>query len=88
MSDSDDHDVITPDDFKIVAQDDFGNKWSLGDIRRRPLQQKFKSVSYKNLPVFNHSLLVIPNEQIGKVNRSLNEAQARGSWPAKIWIFL
>ena len=56
------------DDLKVVTlQDKRGHKWSLGEIRRNPLKQKFQNVSYDALP------------KLSKINNSINTPDLIGT---------
>ena len=60
------------DDFKIVSsEDNRGHKWTLGEIRRNPLKQKFQNVYFDDLPKFpkiNGSINA--PDLIGTINRT------------------
>ena len=63
---------INSDDFKIVTSPDKdGHRWLFGEIRRNPLKQKFKNVSFEDLPKFSeiNTSLHTP-DLIGTINRT------------------
>lgn len=65
---------ILPDDLKIVDFDsESGEKWTLGEIRRSPLKQKFHNVSVENLPKLM-DFKIYNSDLIGTINRTKNEA--------------
>lgn len=69
--------VISVEDFKIVDIDvDKGRSWSLGDVRRTPLNQKYQHVSYKSLPKLSKLLTSpITKDSVGLTNRTNDQAQ-------------
>ena len=65
--------ALIVDDFKVVTlQDKRGHKWSLGEIRRNPLKQKFQNVSYEDLPKLSSKINNSINtpDLIGTINRT------------------
>ena len=60
------------DDFKIVtSQDDRGHKWTLGEIRRNPLKQKFQNIPFDDLPnITNINGSTNTPDLIGTINRT------------------
>ena len=60
------------DDFKIVSSpDNRGHKWTLGEIRRNPLKQKFQNVYYDDLPKLpNINGSINTPDLIGTINRT------------------
>lgn len=60
------------DDFKIVSSDDKrGHKWTLGEIRRNPLKQKFQNVYFDDLPKLpNINGSINTPDLIGTINRT------------------
>ena len=60
------------DDFKIVtSQDKHGHKWTLGEIRRNPLKQKFQNIPFDDLPnITNINGSINTPDLIGTINRT------------------
>ena len=60
------------DDFKIVSsQDNRGHKWTLGEIRRNPLKQKFQNIPFDDLPKLpNINGSTNTPDLIGTINRT------------------
>ena len=60
------------DDFKIVSsQDNRGHKWTLGEIRRNPLKQKFQNIPFDDLPKLpNINGSINTPDLIGTINRT------------------
>ena len=60
------------DDFKIVSsEDNRGHKWTLGEIRRNPLKQKFQNVYFDDLPKLpNINGSINTPDLIGTINRT------------------
>ena len=60
------------DDFKIVSsQDKRGHKWTLGEIRRNPLKQKFQNIPFDDLPKLpNINGSINTPDLIGTINRT------------------
>ena len=65
------NDQFIPDDMKIVGFDDQNNdKWTLGEIRRFPLNQKYLNLSLSELPKLNYREFDASKESIGQENRT------------------
>ena len=60
------------DDFKVVSsQDNHGHKWTLGEIRRNPLKQKFQNIPFDDLPKLpNINGSINTPDLIGTINRT------------------
>ena len=60
------------DDFKIVSSpDNRGHKWTLGEIRRNPLKQKFQNIPFDDLPKLpNINDSINTPDLIGTINRT------------------
>ena len=60
------------DDFKIVSSpDNRGHKWTLGEIRRNPLKQKFQNIPFDDLPKLpNINGSINTPDLIGTINRT------------------
>ena len=64
--------VWKSDDFKIITPEDkLGHKWTLGELRRYPLEENFHNVLYDDLPklrIINNS--INSHDLIGTINRT------------------
>jgi hypothetical protein len=68
--------VVSVDDFKIVNIDfDQRRSWSLGEVRRTPLNQKYQHVAYADLPNLSKSATIMTRDSsIGMTNRTNDQA--------------